>query len=353
MHPIVANRRSFGLYVLVWIPLTVLLMYLLRVPGLTTKHGAAFVVPLAVVYAVVCLVAWYPCRATPLQSAGVSRIVATHLAAAAVVSSVWTALAFGYIYVLVQFEPFHALSDNTVIYRNIYGTGLLVYLLFVACNYVLIALERSRESEQHAYEARVLARDAELRALKAQINPHFLFNSLHSISALTTADPTRARDMTIQLADFLRSTLGLGEKTLVPLQEEVALIHRFLAVEQVRFGSRLAVEEEIDPEAMACVVPPLLLQPLVENAITHGIANLPDGGRIQMRAVVADAQLTLTVENDFDPESRSRRKGSGIGMFNVRERLLVRYGKNATFTASVACGRFRVVMSLPAEKVSA
>ena len=150
-----------------------------------------------------------------------------------------------------------------------------------------------------------------MRALKAQVNPHFLFNSLNSISALTSSDASKAREMCILLGDFLRRTLGLGEKAAIPLEEELSLIRAFLAVEKVRFGSRIQMEENIDKAALTVPVPPLLLQPLVENAVVHGIANLVEGGWIRLDVRSQNGDLAITVENSFDPEAPPRRK-SGV-----------------------------------------
>ena len=161
-------------------------------------------------------------------------------------------------------------------------------------------------------KASVLARDAELRALKAQVNPHFLFNSLNSISALTSSDPAKAREMCILLGDFLRRTLGLGEKSAIPLEEELSLIRSFLAVEKVRFGARIQMEENIDSDALDVSVPPLLLQPLVENAVVHGIANLVEGGSINLDTHARDGDLSIPVENTFDPDAPPRRKVASV-----------------------------------------
>jgi len=158
--------------------------------------------------------------------------------------------------------------------------------------------------------------------------------------------------MCISLADFLRATLGMGEKTLIPLSEELDLVHRYLAVEKVRFGARLTLEETIDEAALNCIIPPLLLQPLVENAIVHGIAHLPEGGWIRMNAQDGDGRLTISVENNFDPEFKSKRR-SGIGLANVRERVEVRYGASATFVVRPDGDRFRVEISLPVERSNA
>jgi len=194
----------------------------------------------------------------------------------------------------------------------------------------------------------VLARDAELRALRAQINPHFLFNSLNSISALTSIDGARAREMCLLLADFLRLTLGMGEKTAIPFSEELDLLEKFMAIEKVRFGARLRMDEKIDDNAKRCIIPALLLQPLLENAVSHGIAAMADGGMIRLEASVRDGRLSILVENDRDEEAPSRKR-SGVGLKNVRSRLEARYGNEATFRAEADDDKFRVTIALPAE----
>jgi LytS/YehU family sensor histidine kinase len=199
-------------------------------------------------------------------------------------------------------------------------------------------------------EARVFARDAELRALKAQVNPHFLFNSLNSISALTSSDAIKAREMCVLLGDFLRRSLGLGEKSTIPLEEEMSLIHAFLAVEKIRFGVRLHMEENIVKEALAMDVLPLLLQPLIENAVTHGIANLVEGGWVRLDARCQNGALSIVVENKFDPDAPPRRQKNGMGLVNVRQRLEARYGDRASFAVKTEGDRFCVAITLPAER---
>jgi LytS/YehU family sensor histidine kinase len=213
-------------------------------------------------------------------------------------------------------------------------------------------MDASRAAQARAMETSILARDAELKALKAQINPHFLFNSLNSISALTSIDAARAREMCILLADFLRMTLGLGEKAQVSLHEELELLQRFLAIEKVRFGERLQVDAHVEAQADGCLVPPLLLQPLVENAIIHGISTLPAGGTVRIAAECSGGQLRLSIENSVDPDAPLARKG-GLGLANVRQRLEVRYGKEATMRTTAEEEMFRVVISLPAEMAAA
>ncbi len=332
-----------------WVVVGAILAYLLILSGVSLRHSVVLTVVLVPEYGALCLMAWYPCRATPLHNAGLLRIGVTHIVAAVLFASAWMLLAFTCVYLLAMIPAFAHIGEYTGLLKWVFAAGITLYLLSAALYYVLIANDRSRQAELNANEAQVLAREAELRALKAQINPHFLFNSLHSISALTTIDPARAREMCINLADFLRSTLGLGEKSLVALEEEIALVRRFLTIEKIRFGDRLQIEEQIEPDAISCLVPPLLLQPLLENAVGHGIANLPNGGAVRIIAKNGAGRLTVLVENDFDPEHKTKRR-QGIGLANVRERLLARYGKESTFDAEIVGATYRVRISLPAER---
>lgn len=353
MHPILGQLRRLGFYALAWVPLAAILLYLLAaLGGLSWARAAALAIPLCAVYAFVCLSAWYSCRGTPLETSSFSRLAATHLFAAVVAGGIWIAVAKWLALALSAFFPG---LDQQVIrqYPLLMGSGVLLYLLAVALHYVLLSDEASHEAEKREAEARVLARESELKALKTQVNPHFIFNCLNSISALTTSDAAKAREMCVLLADFLRKTLGLGEKALIPLRDELALTHSYLSVEQIRFGARLRLEEKTDPAVMDCLMPPLLLQPLVENAVGHGISNLTEGGWIRIEIGQGGGEsLEVKIENNFDPET-PRRKGAGIGLKNVRQRLDAAYGNRARFEARTDDDRFLISLEIPATAVAA
>jgi two-component system sensor histidine kinase AlgZ len=350
MHPLLTPIHRFGLYLLAWLPLALILIYLMAVPGrLGWLDSTVLIVPLCLIYQFVCLSAWYSCKAAPIQKSTAQRLWLTHVLAAAILSLFWVLLARLLAYGLARLPSFQGLDIRFASQLSvIFGAGFLLYLLSVASHYVILAIEDSNRAEVRVQESSILARDAELKALKAQVNPHFLFNSLNSISALTSVDPAKAREMCILLAEFLRMTLGLGEKTSVPLSEELSLLHRYLAIEKVRFGARLQMEEDMQQVSNSVQLPPLLLQPLVENAITHGIANLPDGGTVRLSGQNHNGRVLLAIENTFDPESTPMRKG-GLGLKNVRERLEARYGKEASMRFSAENGKFRVDLSFPAD----
>jgi two-component system sensor histidine kinase AlgZ len=351
MHPILGQFRRMVLYLVAWVPLAALLAYLLETThAISLREALALAFPLCLVYAFVCLSAWYPCRVTPLEHTSLSTFVATHLAGAVVATALWILAGrflAGELSEIASFQGLNARYSAEI--PLLVGTGILFYLLSVAFYYILLGIEASRDAEARVLQASMLAREAELRALKAQVNPHFLFNSLNSISALTASDPSKAREMCILLGDFLRRTLGLGEKSAIPLGEELSLIHAFLAVEKIRFGARLNMVEKIDPQALGMSVPPLLLQPLVENAVAHGIANLIDGGCIRLDVTLRDNELAILVENTFDPEAPLRRR-NGVGLANVRQRLEARYGNRAKFGAEATGTSFRVALEFPAEQ---
>ena len=350
MHPILGRLRQLGLYLLAWVPLAGILVYLLgRSRDLSWAEAALIAVPLCVVYAFLCLAAWYPCRATPIEQSSFVRLLLTHFTAAVLVSTLWIQVAKGLATGVARWG-FAGLDQRLAQFTPLlWVTGVLLYALSVTFYYVVLAQQASQEAQERALEARVLARDAELKALRAQVNPHFLFNCLHSISALTSVDAAKAREMCILLADFLRTTLRVGGLEAITLEEELALIRGYLAIEKVRFGARVKMEENVENEALGLLLPPLLLQPLVENAIRHGIANLPEGGVIGLSVHRKQNDVSIVVENSFDPDTPSALK-TGLGLDNVRRRLSTRYGDDASVSAGVNGNRFVVKLRLPAEQ---
>jgi hypothetical protein len=326
----------------------VLLAALLAGPGgLAVTRSLVISVPLALVYAFFCLSAWYVARSTPLGATGAVRLAATALTASVISSAVWLVVARGWLELFAEGARLAPRELFPALRALIFGFGILLYLLSLAVSYLLAAFERSREAERRGLEAQVLAREAELRSLRTQIDPHFLFNTLHSISALTTADPPAARRMCILLGDFLRDTLALGSEARITIERELQLATQFLEIERVRFGDRLRVDATSPPTA-TWMVPPLLLQPLVENAVTHGVAQVIDGGVIRIAISNTDSSLTIDVENPCDPD-RPRRTGTGLGLANVRARLHAIYGDQARVTAGEADGAWTVRLVLPAD----
>jgi two-component system, LytTR family, sensor histidine kinase AlgZ len=347
MYPLLARRSHLAVYLLLWILMGVLLAAVLALQGgLPWTNALVGGLPMAVAYSFICLSAWYVARSMPLAGTGAIRVVATALAAAALSAAMWLLLGRAWMAVLATRWPAHTTRSFAAIQTLLFGAGVLLYLLALAVSYVLVVFEASQDAQRRGLQGQVLAREAELRSLRAQIDPHFLFNSLHSISALTTADPPSARRMCLLLGDFLRQTLALGGADRITLSREVALTEKFLAIERVRFGDRLTVVLDAG-NAGECLVPPLLLQPLVENAVTHGIAHLLDGGTVRVAAVRDGAWLEIVVDNPCDPD-RPKRGGTGVGLANVRARLRALHGSDATLVAEERGDRWHVGLTMPA-----
>jgi len=334
MHPVLISRTRLALYLLAWVPLAAAGAVLLALAGRLPWPQSAFTASgLALFYALVCLSPWYSGRYLPFQPSALGKLLLNHTAAALVAAALLLGLA-----------KLLSVPDSQQAF--LFAAGVLLYLLAVALHYVLFSFQSSREAETRMQEARVQAREAELKALKAQINPHFLFNSLNSISALVTVDPGRAREMCLRLSEFLRSTLNLAEEEFIPIEREITLARTYLEVEQVRFGDRLRLEQSVAPNCRGCTVPSLILQPLAENAVKHGIASLVEGGAIRLDADCQDGLLRISMENDFDPQSRCAAP-NGLGLSNVRARLDTLYQRHARLTTENKGHRFVTVLEIP------
>jgi len=350
MHPLFGHRVRLALYVLGWLLAGLPLALIVRatVPQ-EVSRAHAFAVPLSLLYGFVVMSAWWVCRANPLTGGRpLGAVLATQAGAALQSSAVWCALSAVWAVALDRLAgPGPDRAGILAQVLLLFVLGIPVYLLSAVVHYLFLAFEASHAAQRRVLETEVSAREAELRALRAQLNPHFLFNSLNSISALVGSDPEGARRMCERLGDFLRRTLALGARDGVTLGEELELVDRYLAIEQVRFGARLGFDRRIGPGAAECVVPPLLLQPLVENAVKHGVADRVEGGTIVVEASRAGGQLRIVVENPLDEEAPSRR-GSGLGLENVRRRLDVFGAREARLDAVRDGDMFRVSLTLPA-----
>jgi len=343
MHPFLASRKRLLLYLSVWVPVVAVLVQASMRGGARVLDAITVFAPACLVFAFICLSPWQICRVRPLTPASAPGMLMTFLSAGFAGSGLLLAVAFGLAYVIGRPKT---VGNNMV--GLVLVMGVLIYMLSAGLHYALLAAEASQAAERRAKEARELAREAEMQSLRLQMNPHFLFNSLHSISALATIDGSRAREMCLRLADFLRSSLGLSDRELIPLREELALARSYLEVERVRFGDRLKVEEVIYPECEDCGVPPLVLQPLVENAVKHGVSGLVEGAVIRLAALRSDGVVEIVVENAFDPDMPAPQK-IGMGLENVRRRLRVRYGAAAGFEAGAQDSVYRVELRLPCE----
>lgn len=235
--------------------------------------------------------------------------------------------------------------DSSVRWYFFFAVWAALYVAFGYAN-------EMRAVERRANRYRIEAQAAQLRALHYQVNPHFLFNTLNSLSTLVMrGSQTDAEAMIMNLSSFLRSSLTTDPEQLVSLGEEIALQRLYLQIEQARFPDRLQVEVTVPPELEHARVPALILQPIIENAIKYGVA--PSKGKIAVRLTASSEYglLVLRIENDIDPRAPTPEPGTGVGLGNVRERLLTRYGPSAGCEWGRSdSGGFQVSLWLPAGK---
>ncbi len=203
-----------------------------------------------------------------------------------------------------------------------------------------------KESEKRRAEAEKLARDAELYNLRQQLQPHFLFNSLNSINALIGFKPEKAREMIHQLSDFLRGTLKKDDQLLVPLKDELQHLNLYLDIEKVRFGHRLETEISCDKHCDEAILPTMLLQPIVENAIKFGLYDTTDMVTISIRAEIENGQLIIMVQNPYDPQT-SRPKGTGFGLRGVQRRLYLLFARNDLMETHANDNIFTTIIKIP------
>jgi two-component system, LytTR family, sensor histidine kinase AlgZ len=336
------QRARLGLFAIAAVAAAALTSstFLLWRSGTPLRTSIAAAVPPSLLLGVIGLASRYLCRAMPLRTAGVSRILAAHAGSAAAASGLWLLTWNWWLAILPAPSPVK--PDLSFLF----GLGVMIYVVTMTVHYLFLELESAREAEEAALRYQIMAREAELRAFKAQIDPHFLFNSLNAVASLCGTRPSDARAMAQLLADFFRQTLHVGSLERITLGEEIELVSRYLAIEKVRFGDRLEVRIDVDPAAAACFVPPLLLQPLVENAVRHGIASVVEGGAIDILATFHDGRLRIRIDNPADPD-RVVVNGEGIGLENARGRLKAMSDGRASFQTEEASGRYRVDIELP------
>lgn len=345
-HPITGNRRSILIYSLVWLILAALhgslYFFFLDLKPAVVVTEALFS---SLLFGFLGLLAWYPTRYIPFQKESPVYSALAHVIAGLVVLSLWVLVSMGILSSLFPLqEGYQEFLKESVIWRSILGG--LVYLVLVLIYYLVANAQKLSERLQQEEKLKSLVREAELNMLKSQINPHFLFNSLNSISSLTMTNPDEAREMIIRLSDFLRYSLKHRENEYVPLREELGRMKDYLAIEKIRFGEKLSYEFKLNGGCEDFPVPTMIFQPLFENAIRHSVYESVDPVTIRFECKGGAGHLTTIISNDFDPSMPSG-KGTGVGLQNVRQRIELAYQEKGSVRWESSGGVFKVTMVFP------
>jgi sensor histidine kinase YesM len=350
-HPFTSQRRALVIYSIIWLLAAAgnaLMLRLNRDFPLSVSLSEALLQN--VLFALLGLIIWYPTRYIPFRKEAWFYSILAHVVAGIVVISLWLLLTVGILRALFgSSEVYNSYLSSSVFWRGF--IGVLVYLMIVLIYYLVSYARSLRERAQAEEKLRTLVKESELNMLKAQINPHFLFNSLNSISSLIISNPEEAREMIIRLSDFLRYSLKHRENEFVPLEEEMVRMKDYLSIEKVRFGEKLNYNLHAAEDCKSVKVPTMILQPLIENAIKHGVYESLEPVSITFSCSLKNDYLHLTLENDFDPKQPVRR-GTGLGLQNVSERIRLAYDGKASLAKSTEQGVFKVVLHIPVEKTT-
>ncbi|MEQ6120455.1 histidine kinase [Reichenbachiella sp. MALMAid0571] len=288
---------------------------------------------------------WYVVRFSNVEKGDYISLITTHAVASVLTVVCWLVLSKLLLSLLFTGnEDYLEFLNQTGLWRAIIGVMYysLIILTFFLVHYYLDLQEKTGKELQ----LKSLLNESELKMLKAQINPHFIFNSLNSISALTMTMPEKAREMVIKLSDFLRYSIGKESTEMNSLKEELQNVSLYLDIEKIRFGERLEFNIEANQSFLVVKVPNLILQPILENAVKYGVNESTDVVVINLSCELSGDLLHIVVSNNIDPESIAR-KGEGIGLENIRKRLSLIYGRTDLLLVDKKEDTFKVVVKVP------
>lgn len=280
------------------------------------------------IIAIMCIPLWFFCKRFPFTKSRIIWFFSVHFLISLFFSALWLTLTYlSYLLTVEDFLMQLMISERYYLWQLL--SGLTMYSLLTGIFYTINFYKKFKEKELRETELKLLTKNMELQNLKSQINPHFLFNALNSVNALMAKNPEKARTMNSKLAQLLRFSLDGYDSKFVTLKQELDFIRNYLDIEQVRFGDKLEIHEEIEESALNAKVPSMLLQPIVENAIKHGISKKTTGSRINIHIFKNDSLLNFEISNSGKPGNEkeiSKLLDKGVGLKNTNERLKRIYG---------------------------
>ncbi|MGD8780390.1 MAG: histidine kinase [Ignavibacteria bacterium] len=342
-------KSNLQVYLLVWSALLFIHFTIIYFEiELSLEAALADSLVFNIMYIIIGASFWYPVKYMSIDIYSTPRLILNHLAAALITTALWLTACYFILTNLFEFsESYYKFLVSSLIWR--YAIGILFYAVIVSIIYVYVIYSGYKEKELNESNLKVLVKEAELKSLKYQINPHFIFNSLNSISSLTMSNPERAQEMTIKLSEFMRSTVSKNEMQKTPLTEEIKNARLYLEIEKVRFEDKFEYIENISEACEKIKVPSMILQPIFENAIKHGVYESIEKVIITLTCKEENNYLKITVENNFDIDAVPR-KGEGIGLQNIKNRLKLIYNHENLITYSKEKNIFRVNIYIPLQK---
>jgi two-component system, LytTR family, sensor kinase len=347
-HPVLSDRGRLIVWWLVWLFITSgqMLLYYYAYGSFATSAVPDGIVSL-VIFSGIGLSLWYPFKYFNASGSRTTVVIVNLVLSGAISVTFWVLITKYFVsLVLPEVNDYQVYWSASFPYRV--GTGVFIYGLMILAYYLFKSLYNL--SEKNVKEARLesLVKETELKMLRSQINPHFLFNSLNSISSLTITDSEKAREMVIKLSEFMRYALSKKDEQPVTLRSELENLRLYFDIEKVRFGDKLSTEEYIEEKCLEIKMPVMLLQPLYENAIKHGVYESTERVSIKTRVLCNSEYVEILISNNYD-SAPSSVKGTGTGLINVSRRLDLFYGKRASIKTLKENGIYSVSLFIPAE----
>ena len=346
-HPLLKNPALLIWYFVFWIILSVV-QFLLERNVFEADIGITLVDVIVSngLYALLGLGIWYVVIGGVNENRSQLYLVLYHLFAMIFMISFWMWLSNQIDIIL--FDTVTVKEQLRKVMPGKAGLGALIYILIAVLYYTFFYYNRLKEKSKEETRLKELVTQTQLNELKSQINPHFLFNSLNSVSYLTIAEPEKAQEMVIKLSSFLRYSLKHKQNQLVTVAEEIDHIKLYLEIEKVRFGDKLIATFNIE-DCHGCMIPNMILQPLYENAIKYGVYETTSQVEIKTTAWQEKNNMIFTVSNNYDPDNHGK-KGEGIGLFNIKRRLGLVYGDATLLTIKNENQIFTATLVIPQNK---
>lgn len=345
LNPFTKNRTYlisfFGMWLVIFAIHTMIIYYFYELPFLVSVADSAI---FNFLFAAIGFNLWYVIRFNLRETPNAFDLIINHLIVAIVIIAIWLSLSYFSLVYLYEKSTYVQFLNESLPWRAV--TGVFYYLLFIFFYYMILYYEDLQDKLQIEVELQSLVKEAELNALKSQINPHFLFNSLNSISSLTITDPDKAQEMVIQLSDFLRYSLSHDKNEKASLKQEFENLQRYLDIEKIRFGKRLNFIEHIPEKCINFEIPNMILQPLIENSIKHGVYNSTEEVQVELSCKENDEYVVIEITNYYDPDA-IKKVGQGIGLSNIRKRLQLIYQRQDLLETIAEKMVFRAVLKIP------
>ncbi len=342
-HPFLTNTKLAIYYTAFWIVIAAAYILLLifnndRDIGSAVLEVFTFLISFVVFGSAT----WYVIKFSTLENNSALRIITAHAIAATVIVFIW--MYFGMV-VIKLVNPLAEFRMKRGMGYRILG-GYMMYIVYVVFFYAINYYQGFKEKLRNEGKLKALVKEAELHALKSQINPHFLFNSLNSISSLTMTDPSKAQEMVINLSQLMRYSLKYDQREKVTLEQELENNKLYLNIEKVRFGEKLNPLFDVDKKCLKASIPNMILQPLYENAIKYGVYEATEPVNVITSCKCNDEVLEVTIKNTYDPDVL-KKKGEGIGLRNIRDRLEIIYGNPLLLKMQDNKKEFTVILTIP------